>query len=61
MRCDNCGRGDLWVVHFSTVGSTTFAYCRHCEHKRWEAAGAELELGEVLRSAGTIEPAKPRR
>lgn len=61
MRCQNCGREDLWVVHFETVGSTTFAYCRHCEHKRWESSGTELAVAAVLESASTIEPAKPRR
>jgi hypothetical protein len=61
MRCANCGQEDLWVVHFETVGSATFAYCRRCEHRRWESDGKELEVGVVLDSAASIEPAKPRR
>ena len=61
MRCAKCGREDLWVVHFESVGTATFAFCRHCEHRRWESAGTELELETVLTSAATIEPAKPRR
>ncbi len=48
-------------MHFETVGTTTFAFCRHCEHRRWESAGTELELETVLASAASIQPAKPRR
>jgi hypothetical protein len=61
MRCESCGREDLLVVHFETVGSATFAYCRHCEHRRWESGGAELGVAEVLGAAKSIEPAKPHR
>lgn len=61
MRCSNCGRGDLWVVHFESVGLTTFAYCSSCEHKRWGSEGDELELGSVLGAASTIRPTKAQR
>lgn len=61
MNCVNCGREDLLVVHFQTVGATTFAYCRHCEHRRWETGGTELEIDSVLDAAASIEPAKPKR
>jgi hypothetical protein len=61
MRCENCGRQDLWVVHFETVGTTTFAYCRHCEHRRWESAGSNVDVETILGSVASIEPAKPRR
>lgn len=61
MRCENCGRDDLWVVHFETVGTTTFAFCRHCEHKRWSSQDGDVAVETVLASAATIRPARPRR
>lgn len=61
MRCENCGKQDLWVVHFETVGSTVFAFCRHCEHKRWTSGEEVLDLDSVLATASAIRPASSRR
>ena len=49
------------VVHVRTVGPATFAYCRHCEHKRWESEGVEVTLDDAMETAARIEPGKPQR
>ncbi len=55
MRCVRCGRDDLLVVYFKTVGTSTFAYCRHCEHRQWESTWSERNT-----KAATEEHVEPK-
>lgn len=48
--CDACGSPRLTrlTMHLSDGGSVDFVSCHHCEHRRWEEAGAPVPVASVL-------------
>ena len=60
MRCESCGASNITVVKFESVSAVTYQYCRHCEASAWYTDEGNLEVGNVLSVARTIEPAGRR-
>jgi hypothetical protein len=35
-------------MNLTDGGTVDFVSCHHCEHRRWEEAGADVPVAEVL-------------
>ncbi len=48
--CVACGSSRLTRLSMNLTdgGSVDFVSCHHCEHRRWEEAGADVPVSEVL-------------
>ena len=48
--CVSCGSTRLTRLSMNLTdgGTVDFVSCHHCEHRRWEEAGADVPVAEVL-------------
>ena len=48
--CVSCGSRRLTRLSMNLTdgGTVDFVSCHHCEHRRWEEAGADVPVAEVL-------------
>ena len=48
--CVSCGSTRLTRLSMTMTdgGSVDFVSCHHCEHRRWEEAGVDVPVAEVL-------------